>query len=352
MINSIHIEGFKSIKKIALPLNPINTLIGANGAGKSNFISFFKFLNNLYEKRLGNYSRRKGAENLLYFGSKTTQHIYLKIEFSHTNAYECQLSPTSDGTLFIDYENIFFNNERKNLSTNSRESVLKDRQQDIAQYVGGYMRAFKNYHFHDTSENAPLRKSSLLTDNLSLRDDGGNLPSFLYYLQEKHPFHFEQIEAVIKTVAPYFERFDLHPDRLNDSIIQLKWRAQQSPDIPFNSSHFSDGTLRFVALATLLMQPELPKVIIIDEPELGLHPFAINVLAGLIRKASVKSQVIISTQSVPLVSNFKVEDIITVDRNVNQSVFNRLNTHELSYWIKDFSLGELWEKNIINGQPY
>ena len=364
MISSIHIEGFKSIREMTLPLRPINILIGANGAGKSNFISFFKLLNNLYEKRLENYSLRKGVENLLYFGSKTTQHIYFKITFSDINAYECQLSPSAGGTLFIDNENISFNSEKgslfqykdtwfsRNLSANRKESVLKDNQQSMAQYVSNYMCSFKNYHFHDTSENAPLRKPSLLSDNLSLREDGGNLPSFLYYLQEKHPSCFSQIEAVIRMVAPYFERFNLHPDRFNDSIIKLEWLAEQHPDIPFNSTHLSDGTLRFMALSTLLMQPFLPEVIIIDEPELGLHPFAINVLAGLIRKASAKSQVIISTQSVPLVSNFEVADIITVDRKDNQSVFNHLDTAELSHWIEDFSLGELWEKSIINGQPY
>ena len=350
MISSIHIEGFKSIREMTLPLRPINILIGANGAGKSNFISFFKLLNNLYEKRLENYSLRKETENLLYFGSKTTQHIYFKITFG-TDAYECQLSPSAKGTLFVDYENVF-NGKQTHLSINSRESALKDHQEGVAQRISAYMRTFKNYHFHDTSENAPLRKPSLLSDNLSLREDGGNLPSFLYYLQEKYPSCFSQIEAVIRMVAPYFERFNLHPDRFNDSIIKLEWLAKQHPDIPFNSTHLSDGTLRFMALSTLLMQPFLPEVIIIDEPELGLHPFAINVLAGLIRKASAKSQVIISTQSVPLVSNFEVADIITVDRKDNQSVFNNLDIAELSHWIEDFSLGELWEKSIINGQPY
>jgi ATPase-like protein len=364
MISSIHIEGFKSIREMTLTLRPINILIGANGAGKSNFISFFKFLNSLYEKRLENYSLRKGVENLLYFGSKTTPYIYFKIVFSNTNAYECKLSPSVEGTLFIDYENIFFNSEKgslyqykdtwfsRKLSANKKESVLKDNQQSMVQYVSTYMESFKNYHFHDTSENAPLRKPSSLTDNITLREDGGNLASFLYYLQEKHPSYFSQIEAVIRMIAPYFERFDLHPDRFNDTVIKLEWLTEQHPDIPLNSTHLSDGTLRFMALATLLMQPSPPEVIIIDEPELGLHPFAINVLAGLIRKASAKSQVIISTQSVALVSNFDVADIITVDRRDNQSVFSTLDTDTLSHWIEDFSLGELWEKSIINGQPY
>ena len=350
MISNIHIEGFKSIREMTLPLRAINILIGANGAGKSNFISFFKLLNHLYEKRLENYSLRKEVENLLYFGSKTTPHIYFKITFGQ-EAYECQLSPTAKGTLFVDYENVF-NGQQTHLSANSRESTLKDHQRGVAQRIGAYMRSFKNYHFHDTSENAPLRKSSQLTDNIVLREDGGNLASFLYYLQEKHPFHFDQIESVVRMVAPYFERFDLHPDRFNDSIIKLEWLTEQHADIPLNNTHLSDGTLRFMALATLLMQPFPPEVIIIDEPELGLHPFAINVLAGLIRKVSARSQIIISTQSVALVSNFEATDIITVDRRDNQSVFHTLDTADLSLWMEDFSLGELWEKSIINGQPY
>ena len=364
MINKIQIEGFKSIKKLSLDLKSVNVLIGSNGVGKSNFISFFKLVNNIYEERLENYSMRKGAESLLHFGSKNTFEIKSRIEFDNTNAYIFSLQPTNSNGLFLAYENGAFNSEKgvqftykntwfsESVSHNSKESKLKNSKGNISKYVNSYLDSFKIYHFHDTSDSSPLRTPATLNDNVLLREDGGNLAAFLYLLQEKHNKHFKRIEHIIKSVAPYFERFQLQPDRLNEERINLEWTEINHPDFLFNASHFSDGTLRFIALATLLMQPDMPEIIIIDEPELGLHPVAINTLAGLIKKASVRSQIIISTQSVNLVGNFEPENIITVDRLENQSVFNRLAKENLEDWLSDFTLGDLWLKNIIKGQPY
>ncbi|GIQ61356.1 chromosome segregation protein SMC [Flavobacterium collinsii] len=364
MINYIHIDGYKSIKKASFKLDPINILIGSNGVGKSNFISFFKMVNNIYEERLENYSMRKGAETLLYFGSKNTQEIKGRLEFDNTNAYGFTLQPTDSNSLILADETGSFNSEKgsqfiysgtwfpQNISRNSKESKLRTSKSKIANYIKSYLASFKLYHFHDTSDSSPLRTPADLDDNIVLREDGSNLASYLYFLQEIHEKHFRRIEYVVKSVAPYFERFQLQPDRLNVKSIKLEWTEINHPDILFNASHFSDGTLRFIALATLLMQPNMPAVILIDEPELGLHPVAINTLAGLIKKASAKSQIIISTQSVNLVGNFEPENIITVDRVDGQSVFNRLEKENLEGWLSDFTLGDLWLKNIIKGQPY
>lgn len=364
MINHIHIDGFKSIKKASLSLDSINVLIGSNGVGKSNFISFFKMVNNIYEERLENYSIRKGAETLLHFGAKNTSDIRGRLEFDNTNAYGFTLQPTESNSLILADETGYFNSEKgsqfsyqntwfpKNISRNSKESKLKITKGKIPDYINSYLSSFKIYHFHDTSDSSPLRTPADLYDNIALREDGSNLAAFLYLLQEKHEKHFRRIEYIVKSVAPYFERFQLQPDRLNEQRINLEWTEINHPDVLFNASHFSDGTLRFIALATLLMQPHLPEVILIDEPELGLHPVAINTLAGLIKKASAKSQIIISTQSVNLVGNFEPENIITVDRIGGQSVFDRLEKESLEGWLSDFTLGDLWLKNIIKGQPY
>lgn len=366
MINIIKIEGYKSIRSLNLGLNSINILIGSNGVGKSNFISFFKLVNNIYEQRLENYTMKYGAENLLHFGSKVTKSISGYLEFNNINGYNFLLEPTIDDKLFIVEEKTYFNKSQGGLASiygngwtvsrinlNSKESSIGDFKYGISSYVNDYLKTFKIYHFHDTSDSSPLRTPAIVNDNIILREDGGNIAAFLYFLQEKHNKHFKRIERIIKSVAPYFERFELLPDRLKEDRINLEWREINHPDIPFNASHFSDGTLRFIALATLLMQPDMPEVIIIDEPELGLHPVAINTLAGLIKKASSKSQIIISTQSVNLVSNFEPRDIITVDRIDNQSVFNRLEKEDLENWISsDYTLGDLWLKNIIKGQPY
>ncbi len=364
MINKIKIEGYKSIKELDLELKPINVFIGSNGVGKSNFISFFKLLNIIYEQRLENYTLIQGADNLLYFGRKNTEKLDAYIEFNEKNAYSFTLQPSSDNKLFISEELTHFNKSKGGnpefyghgwtynlINQNAKESTLKNNTFGISSWVNLYLKSFKIYHFHDTSSDAPLRTSASLNDNSYLKENGSNLPAFLYYLQQKEPASFKKIERIIKSVAPFFERFDLKPNRLNPDSIILEWIESSHPDNYFNATHFSDGTIRFIALATLLLQPDLPKTIIIDEPELGLHPVAISKLAGLIRKASATSQIIISTQSVNLVDNFDANDIVAVDRDENQSLFKRLDGSDLKDWINEYSMGDLWVKNVIGGRP-
>ena len=192
---------------------------------------------------------------------------------------------------------------------------------------------------------------SLINDNIELSTDARNLAAFLYRLKNTEENSYNQIVRTIQLVAPYFEDFILRPNPLKPDSIRLEWKDKNS-DIPFIASQLSDGTLRFICLATLLLQPFslMPETILIDEPELGLHPQAINRLATLIKKASANSQVIVSTQSVNLVDNFDADDIIAVDMKDHASCFQRLNKEKLSAWLDEYSIGELWDKNLIGGQ--
>lgn len=350
MLQKIQIKGYKSIKELELELRPINILIGANGVGKSNFISFFKLVNNIYEQRLENYSLKAGVENLLHYGSKETGEIVGKLDFHTTNGYYFEITPTEEDSFFIQEERSYWKG-RSFWTNNIKESQIKTSGTYRDIHLREHLESYKIYHFHDTSSNAPLRSVANLDDNHRLKEDGANLPAFLYFLQQKHPVSFKRIEQIIASTVPFFEKFNLVPDRLDETRIKLEWVEKNHPDSYFNASHLSDGSLRFIALTTLLMQPNLPKIIIIDEPELGLHPFAINKLAGMIKSVSQQDcQVIISTQSINLVDNFEPEDIITVDRFENQSIFHRLEKENLHSWLEDYSLGDLWQKNVIKGQ--
>ena len=357
MINRIQIENFKSIRELDLELQPINILIGANGVGKSNFIGFFKLLKNIYDRNLQIYISDEGSsDDLLYFGTKNSDFLSGRIQFNGANAYKFMLRPDQQDKLYFENEETEFQGANyktpytESLGSGHKESKLITTNSKITTHVKRYMESFRIFHFHDTSKTAKIKKPGEINDNSFLREDGSNLAAYLYLLKEKNPKDFKRIEMVIQSVAPYFEKFNLQPDRLNPEKIRLEWKEKGS-DAYFNGKHISDGTLRFMALTTLLLQPEAPQIIIIDEPELGLHPFAINKLAGLIKKASIKTQIIISTQSVNLVDNFEPEDIITVDRSDNQSVFKRQNTVELHDWLNDYSISDLWNKNVIGGRP-
>lgn len=349
MLEEIKIKGYKSIKNLALKLRPINILIGSNGAGKTNFISFFRLVNNIYEQRLQNFTMQNNCEGLMYFGQKCTKEIYGYLKFGD-NAYSFTLEPRDNGSMFLSSECSWYRNDP--FSYNNRdESCIRDSSMFRDSWLRSYLQSYKIYHFHDTAKGSPLRTASPVKDNRFLKVDGDNLPSFLYYLKLKYPKSLKRIELAVKSVMPYFERFELEPSRLSDDI-ELEWIDGTNPDKYFSAKDLSDGSVRFIALATLLLQPNLPKVLIIDEPELGLHPVAITKLAGMIKSAAEKDcQIIISTQSVNLISHFEAEDIITVDREDGQSVFNRLSKKSLERWIDDYSLGELWVKSVIDGQP-
>ena len=352
ILNRIKIKGYKSIRDLNLELRPINLFIGANGVGKSNFVSFFNLINAIYEQRLQSYTRQMGTNRILHYGRKQTGSMSGQLMFGD-NAYSVNLRPTDDDTLYIANETFTHSYEKDYDKSNLSESTIKDSQSEKVSYIKDYMQCYRVYHFHDTEKGSPLRGKARIEDNRSLATNGGNLPAFLYALQQKHPKTLKRIEMTIQSVMPYFERFDLQPSVLDNSQIGLVWSEVDNHNKYFDANDLSDGSIRFMALATLLMQPNLPKVIIIDEPELGLHPVAIVKLAGMIQSAADRGcQVIVSTQSVNLINQFNPEDIITVDRHDGQSVFERLDGERLQRWLEDYSLGELWEKSVIKGQPY
>ncbi len=362
MIERIIIENFKSIRKLDLELKPINILIGANGAGKSNFVSFFNLANSVCFGDLS-YFIGNNINSFLHFGRKKSKFFYGLIDIENIDAVYFFINPVFNSNSGYIHKLGLHRNNSNNLDKNYNEWELVYEEQDKKQSmlyqidepydekIYEYIDRLITYHFQDVSEGAKIKLPNKINDNRQLNENGSNLTAFLYLIQEKHPKDFHKIENQIRSVASFFDRFDLAPDRLNENQIELRWLEKGSDDY-FNAYDLSDGTLRFMALTTLLMQPDLPKTIIIDEPELGLHPFAINKLAAMMKQAVTKgSQVIVSTQSVGLIDNFEPEDIITVDREDDQSVFKRLNSEDLNDWLEDYTLGELWNKNVIGARP-
>lgn len=364
MIENVIIKNFKSIRDLELPLTNLNVLIGSNGVGKSNFISFFEMAKAIFEQRFGSYTLDKGGiDNLLYRGRKISKEIYGLMDFKNTNAFFFTLKPAQSNKGYIENTGDYFNNRqepdkdyfglwhRTFWDSGVEESALITQKQWRATYLKSYLRSFTVYHFHDTSSSSPMRGQCEINDNSFLRDNGSNLAAYLYMLKHTDEKAFRLIEGTIHSIAPYFKRFNLRPDPVTPSKIALEWEEVNS-DMYLNGYSFSDGTIRFIALATLLLQSKLPEVIIIDEPELGLHPAAINKLAALIKRASKSSQIILSTQSTNLVNCFEPENIIVVDREDEQTVFKRLNPADLSVWMDEYnySISDMWETNLIGGQ--
>ena len=235
-------------------------------------------------------------------------------------------------------------------ATASKEALLKTSRASIAEYVSLDVASYRVYHFHDTSRTAGVKQPTKIDNNRALAVDASNLAAMLYLFKQTYPDHFNLIESTIKQIAPFFDGFVVEPLRANPEMIKLEWRERGSDDY-FDGHSLSDGTLRFMCLATLLLQPDAPRLILLDEPELGLHPAAINILAALLRQASVDSQILLATQSVTLINQFQPEDVIVADRVDGATTFTRLKSEDIATWIEDYSLGEMWEKNLIGGRP-
>lgn len=355
-LERILIKGFKSIREQDLALGPLNVFIGGNGSGKSNLIESFRLLHEIVNQRLTTYAARKGgADNLLYFGRKATSqmHLYLRFGEGTVNDYYVGLQSTDDDELIVFLEEANSRGDWGNgggFYSRAGESGLRQEKSIAAGEILKDLDSYRIYHFHDTSETAAVKGTCEVEDNRFLRPQAENLAAFLYWLQEKRPEHLAGIEGTLRQIAPFFDGFQLAPSRLNESRIRLEWRERGS-DAYFNASAFSDGTLRFICLATLLLQPELPALVLLDEPELGLHPAAVVLLAELLSSASTRTQVIVATQSVTLINQLRPEDVWTVDREDGQSVFRHLAEADMSAWLDEYALGELWEKNLLGARP-
>jgi len=353
-LKRVIVNGFKSINKCNLELGALNILIGANGSGKSNFIGFFTMIQQMLEQALQNYvGLQGGPDAILHFGRKRTEKLESELYFGE-NGYKFSLEPTQDNRFMFNKESFYWETSGDHsLGKDHFESKMEEgTSAGIDEYVINAMRNWRVYHFHDTSETARIKQLSEINDYIYLKHDARNLAAYLYLLKMKYRSNYDQIIKLIRLANPFFNDFRLHPYAVNKSLIELEW-TQNGSTLPFKAYQLSDGTLRFICLITVFLQPEdkCPDTILIDEPELGLHPYAIKLLASIIKSVSFTKQIIVSTQSVEFIDEFDVEDIIVVDREEDRSIFRRLQETEFSQWLEEYSIGELWKKNILGGRP-
>ncbi|MGB1205384.1 MAG: AAA family ATPase [Chitinophagales bacterium] len=366
-LSNIHLKGYKSINSDgqSIDFQDITIFLGANAAGKSNLISFFSMLDYMMGKSLQVFVGENGSvDSFLHYGSKQTSEIEATIQFTNDiekNIYKFILSHAVNDTLIFKEENLILEKDNQKpfkISSRSglkeRKSFFSDKETDFLKTIHFLLINCKVFQFHDTSKTAKVRNKIFIHDNSFLYHDGRNLAAFLYLLKLKERKYYDRIVRYIQQIMPRFGDFELIPSLLNENYIMLNWREKKS-DYLFGPHQISDGSLRFMCLATLLLQPPkfLPSVIILDEPELGLHPSAISVLRGMTKIASRYCQIVMATQSTRLVDEFEAKNIVVVERDdkENCSIYKTLDEEKLQTWLENYSLSELWEKNVLGRQP-
>jgi predicted ATPase len=359
-VSRLTVRGFKSIRSLeSLELGRLNVLIGANGAGKSNLMGVFRMLSAAANGRLQTYVREQGgADALLYGGLKRTSQLEVGLRFAGDDGYRVLLEAAAAGALVFAGEELVSEVDGvdvpQSLGEGHQESRLGEvdpTEFSLAPYVLESLPGWRVFHFPDTTASAPVKQPQPARGDLRLKADAANLAPMLRLLRDRYPENYQRIVETVRQVAPFFGGF-VHRDNTG-SLVELEWYELDDPDTVRGPHQLSDGTLRFMCLATLLLQPRSQKsdTILIDEPELGLHPYALAVLVALLEQAGEETQVIVSTQSPELVSGVDPADVIVAGRTAGESTYERLTPESLVEWLKDYSLGELWKMNVIGGRP-
>ena len=364
-LDTVTVRGFKTIKALeAFEPRRLTALIGANGAGKSNFISFFRMLSwalsgeNSLPFHIG---QQGGASALLHDGQETTREIEAELTLSNEtgrNQYAFRLFYAANDTLVFAEEKYRFVRSGHpkpgswagtGAGHTSPRLLTQAASDQTAQVICRILKKIIVHQFHNTSYTARMRSKSDVEDCRWLKEDAANIAPVLLRLRTDEPLCYQRIVAALRLMLPFFMDFVLEPSH---NKVLLGWRERNS-DLLFSAAQASDGMLRAIALVTLLLQPheDLPDVLILDEPELGLHPYAINVIGDLVRSVAQIVQVIVATQSTLLVDCFEPEEIVVVERHGRTSSFKRLEEEPLSEWLKEYSISELWEKNVVGGRP-
>jgi predicted ATPase len=359
-LDKLTILGFKSIRELKdFELKDLNIFVGANGAGKSNLISFFRMLQSLIDGNLADYVRDSGGiSDLLHNGRKATKQMMFEARFG-ARGYRFTIKPGPGEDFALTDEARYYEHgytgwwelgsSGDNSSLLVKEAKGASRDSQYSKPVFDAISSWRIYHFHDTSSTSAIRHAEIIEDNKTLRYDASNIGPYLLRLRNQKKSYYDEILNACRLVAPFFDDFLLDPQLIGPKTkVSLSWKTKGT-DYPMQPYHLSDGSIRFICLATALLQPDPPSTIIIDEPELGLHPEAIRLLGELIEAAAKRTQIIVATQSPLLLDQFSVEDIVLVKRKEGQSTFERLKHTDFNEWLEDYSVGELWTKNVIQG---
>ena len=381
MIEYVRIRGFRSLADVELSELPrVAVLIGANGSGKSNFIRFFEMLScMLGPRRLAEFiGSRGGADDQLHGGNRHTPRIEAEVRLrtdEGRNDYRFALSRAQpdrfifaeEAFRFVDPNDLPPTTSWYSLGSGHLEAKIVEATQPpspstyhsldwleanplIAKRIVNKLRRCSVYQFHDTSDESNFKKRWDAEDNNDLLSHGGNLAAVLHRLEREDIKRYELICQHISRVLPVFDRFQIEESY---GKVLLRWKAKGT-DKTFGAHLTSDGSLRFFALVTLLnLPPEmLPNVILLDEPELGLHPAAIALIGGMIKSLAEERQVIVATQSPLLVDAFGLDEIFVLELQDGRTEFRKLVPDDYQVWLDDnFTSGELWQKNLLGGRP-
>lgn len=379
MLHRVRVTGLWSLAECTLSLRPMNVVLGANGAGKSSLLNVFRLLRAIVGRGMATFiAERGGASSVLHYGPKVTRHATIELVFEGaegTHGYAVTLAFVAPDRLVFAEERVWFQRDGETHSTEHRlgpgahpESALADAilssgpAAPVAKAVKWHLDRVCHYHVHDTSMTAAMRQTCSVDDAAFLAPDGANLAAFLLAMRDANPAAYVQIRDVVRRVFPRFDDFVLEPQGPGGRSVILRWR-EVGRAYEFGPHQLSDGTLRFIAYAALLLQPgapasaehpNFPLLVVVDEPELGFHPTALALVGEMLQV--FPAQRIVATQSVDMVGHLvstadELDRLVLVDRVDGGSLFRRADPVALRPWLDDYAPGQLWTHGILGAMP-
>jgi predicted ATPase len=398
MFDYIKIEGFRSFKKVELEVPRLAVLIGPNGGGKSNFLDLLTLMAEAGNMQLANGVAKRGGFANIAFGFDPQVELRVEMRFkaalpakaegqSGDERPDVRFSMTARGLAFqavlvhevvaqesgkqpslsaemlsrgpagavfrVMSESGALTDKRVGVASNELAitQVRNSSEYPAAAFVLGEFTGWRVYRDIDVGSTSPVRQPALIRPGIQLLPDGSNLSSVLYAIQQDYPDDWQDVLEILRTAYPEFVKLTV-PAQGGDGKVLLRWFEKPFDRHGGISANFlSDGTLKLLCLLAILKSPDPPPLICIDEPELGLHPDWIKLVAELLQVAAMRTQVIVATHSPHIVAKLEPEQVIVAEKVDGETRLERQDRQDLEKWLKDFNLSELWLAGQLGGRP-
>ena len=384
---SLHVSNYRCLANVDLPLRNLNVLIGPNGAGKTSLLEIFQLLQRGSQLQLGDFLAENGGIDAVINRGRN-DHRPTKLSIEVTLDVESERSPepmtytvelfSLQRTLAIGMERLEWqvtsdapqpfryidaNGERIRYYDPVTTKLVtpnwayQTNELALAQVPKMYQEpeALRNllaitafHSFLDVSSRSAVRLPQPLAPGMRPGPNGDGLYSALFNMRSKAPETYERILALLEQGFPGFQRLEF--DVVGAGQITLMWLERHSRQ-PLYPNQLSEGTLRFLWLIATLLSPAIPPLLLLDEPEVSLHPELLMLLAGVLQDVSAGSQIVVATHSPDLIRWLKPDEVLVVDKIDGASTFTWADTMHLEAWLEDFTLRDLWLMGNLGGRP-
>jgi predicted ATPase len=370
---NLTVQGFRRLEEVSLDLRPLTVMVGANGSGKTSVLDVLSLLASSAQGKLsGSISDLSGLSSVLTYDRAKELQLKISCESPgheplryllrlrpHGAAYEIveALGQAQGPYIESTYGDIrYFEPSTKELvrpswDFNPVETSLSQVPK-IYREPEDFRRRLASstfYHVLNVDPRSPVRLPQPMQPAMLPGRSGEELVSCLFNLRETERDRFEAIEDSLHAAFPAFERLDFPP--VAAGTLALAWR-EKGLSRPLYMHQLSEGTLRFLWLATLLQSPGLTALTLLDEPEVSLHPALLSLLVDLFREASRRTQLVIATHSDTLIRFLNPDEVVVIDSDeAGMSTLTWADTLDLEEWLKDYSLDQLWHFGRIGARP-